>query len=208
MMPFDLTGQDGAVRFVYLGIILIALIASVSALHRHNILGALRNLAIWIGLFAVALMAYAHRFDLEAAGYRVFGMLVPGVPVPGPTAGSVIVAKSRDGHFHVRATIHGHALQMIVDTGASAVVLTDRDALAIGIRPREDAYTVSTSTANGHASTAPVILPDLTIGGISQRNVPALIAQPGTLDSSLLGNSFLERLKSFTFEGDRLMLRR
>jgi aspartyl protease family protein len=135
-------------------------------------------------------------------------MLVPGIPVPGPTPGSVLVAKSRDGHFHVRAKIDGHAIQLIVDTGASSVVLTDRDARAIGIRPREDEYTVATSTANGRASTAPVILSDLTIGSISQKNVPALVAQPGALDTSLLGNSFLERLHSFTFEGGKLMLKR
>jgi aspartyl protease family protein len=134
-------------------------------------------------------------------------MLVPGVPVPGP-AGSVMVARSRDGHFHVRATVDGRTVPMIVDTGASSVVLTNHDAGLLGIHPREDDYTVPTSTANGHAGTAPVIIASLAVGTIAQKNVPALVAQPGALDSSLLGNSFLERLKSYTFEGDKLVMKR
>ena len=45
----------------------------------------------------------------------------------------------------------------------------------------------------------------LAVGGIVERAVPALIAQPGQLRTSLLGMSFLNRLESWEVRGDRLM---
>lgn len=205
-MSLDMPGHDTA-RLIYLGIILVALMATVSRLNRSNIGKALRNLAIWIVIFTTALVCYGFRFEMREAGYRVLSVLVPGEPVPGPTPGSAAVTKSHDGHFHLRASVEGKRIDVIVDTGASAVVLTHRDAMALGIHLRDDAFTVTTSTANGHAFAAPVVLDDITIGSIAVKNVPALVSQPGALEVSLLGNSFLERLTSFTVEGDRLILK-
>jgi aspartyl protease family protein len=207
MMP-DLTGDGDTARLVYLSLVLIMLLASTAILRRQSVAQIFRNALMWIVAFAVFIVGYAYRNDLQGVGYRTLGVLVPGYVAPGPKPGSVMVSKAPDGHFHVRATVGGHVVKLLVDTGASSVVLTPGDADALGIRPREAAFTVPTSTANGHSVTAPVILPDLTIGGISQKNVQALVAQPGALDSSLLGNTFLERLKSYSFEGDRLVLTR
>ena len=53
---------------------------------------------------------------------------------------------------------------------------------------------------------AEVRLGQIAIGPIVMRNVPALVARPGALDESLLGMSFLERLKSYAVERDRLIL--
>jgi aspartyl protease family protein len=66
---------------------------------------------------------------------------------------------------------------------------------------------VSVDTANGRARAAPVTLERVSIGGITERSVPALIAQPGQLRASLLGMSFLNRLESWQVRGDRLLLR-
>ena len=45
------------------------------------------------------------------------------------------------------------------------------------------------------------------IGGIVERSVPALIAQPGQLRTNLLGMSFLNRLESWEVRGDKLIMR-
>ena len=66
---------------------------------------------------------------------------------------------------------------------------------------------VAVDTANGHARTAPVTLDRIVVGGIVERGVPALIAQPGQLKTSLLGMSFLNRLRSSEVRGDKLVLR-
>jgi len=40
-----------------------------------------------------------------------------------------------------------------------------------------------------------------------ERNVPMLIAQPGTLKTSLLGMSFLSRLQGWEVRGDKVVMR-
>ena len=68
-------------------------------------------------------------------------------------------------------------------------------------------YTVNIDTANGRARAAPVTLDRVAIGGLVERSVEALVAQPGQLKMSLLGMSFLNRLQSWQVSGDRLVLK-
>jgi aspartyl protease family protein len=96
---------------------------------------------------------------------------------------------------------------MVLDTGASAVVLTPEAAKAAGLPLEVLAYSINVETANGRARAAPVTLDRISVGGITERSVPALIAQPGQLRVSLLGMSFLNRLESWEVRGDRLLLR-
>jgi len=96
---------------------------------------------------------------------------------------------------------------MVIDTGATTIVLKPADAELIGINTGSLNFTVPVQTANGSAFAAPVRLKSVQIGPVGLGNVDALIAKPGTLDQSLLGMSFLSRLKSYEFSGDFLTLR-
>jgi aspartyl protease family protein len=96
---------------------------------------------------------------------------------------------------------------MVLDTGASSVVLTHADARAAGLPLDMLDYSVNIDTANGRTHAAPVTLDRLTIGGLEERSVDALVVQPGQLRTSLLGMSFLNRLQSWQVSGDRLMLK-
>ena len=98
------------------------------------------------------------------------------------------------------------ASPMVLDTGASSVVLTREDAKAAGLPLEVLNYTVNIDTANGRARAAPVTLDRLAVGGLVERSVRALVAQPGQLKTSLLGMSFLNRLQSWEVRGDRLVL--
>src|SRR5437588_665925 len=101
----------------------------------------------------------------------------------------------------------GLAVAMALDTGASAVVLTQEAAKAAGLPLELLSYSVQVDTANGRARAASVVLDRLTVGGIVERSVPALIAQAGQLRTSLLGMTFLNRLESWEVRGDKLMMR-
>ena len=103
--------------------------------------------------------------------------------------------------------MNGTRVAMTLDTGASAVVLTHDAAKAAGLPLEMLNYTVPVDTANGRARAASVTLDRLAVGDIVERSVPALIAQPGQLRTSLLGMSFLNRLESWEVRGDRLMMR-
>ena len=86
-------------------------------------------------------------------------------------------------------------------------MLTQEAAKAAGLPIEVLNYTVSVDTANGRTRAAPVTLDRVSIGGITERSIAALIAQPGQLRVSLLGMSFLNRLERWEVRGDKLMLR-
>ena len=137
------------------------------------------------------------------------GGLVPGSPVSVQTTDGVErieLSKSVDGHFAARMELNGQITSLLVDTGASVIVLTSSDAERIGIDTDGLAYTAIVSTANGRTTAARTTLQSVKIGPISRRNVNAMVAQPGALEQSLLGMNFLSSLTAFEFRGDRLYL--
>jgi aspartyl protease family protein len=87
------------------------------------------------------------------------------------------------------------------------VVLTQEAAKAAGLPIEVLNYTVNIDTANGRTRAASVTLDRIAIGGLTERSVPALVAQPGQLKNSLLGMTFLNRLQSWEVRGDRLRMR-
>src|SRR5262249_19179936 len=117
------------------------------------------------------------------------------------------IARGRSGDFPLRAHVNGAQIAMVLDTGASSVVLTQEAAKAAGLPLEVLNYTVNVDTANGRARAAPVTLDRIGVGNLVERSVPALIAQPGQLKTSLLGMSFLNRLERWEVRGDKLMLR-
>jgi aspartyl protease family protein len=168
----------------------------------------LRGAAIWFLLFAGLVAAYGYRTEVQRVGMQAIAYLVPGTVVDGDQPGTAMAARSRDGHFRVRAAVNGASIRFVVDTGATSVVLTERDAQTAGIDISSLSYDARISTANGMSTAAPILLEDIAVGDITVRRVQALVARPGQLETSLLGNSFLGRLATLTIEGDRLTLKR
>jgi len=187
-------------------IVLLVVIGSVAlTVFRERFAAALRSALIWVMIALLLAIGYTYRFELQETSDRLLAEFVPGhVATRGHT---VLVARSSGGSFSVAAQINGARVSMALDTGASSVVLTQEAAKAAGLPVEVLTYTVNVETANGRARAAPVTLDRLAVGGIVERSVPALIAQPGQLKTSLLGMSFLERLQSWEVRGGRLMMR-
>lgn len=164
------------------------------------------NLATWGGIFAIVLIGYAYRDDLQLVASRVFGELVPGVAVVNEERGTASFRGGQDGHFKVNAGINGTEIQTIFDTGASAVVLTHSDAAKIGLNTDALRYDVRVSTANGTGNAAAVTLDRIDVGGIVRNNVRAFVAEDGMLDTSLLGMSYLGTLSRYAVTGNSLEL--
>jgi aspartyl protease family protein len=161
--------------------------------------------AIWTALLVALTGVYAYRFEASEIVGRIAGELFPSEPEVG-RGGEVIVNRRVSGEFAITGRVNGARVTFLFDTGASAVVLTAADAQRAGVVSRGLSFDVPVSTANGAALAAEVRLDQIAIGPIVMRNVPALVARAGALDESLLGMSFLERLKSYTVERDRLIL--
>ena len=177
----------------------------VFAMFRERLSRAFEAALLWVVIGLVLLLGYTYRTELRAIGDRVMAEIVPGWAA---TKGRTVeVARSRAGEFSVRAQVNGARVSMVLDSGASAVVLTQEAAKAAGLPLEVLNYTTNVETANGRTRVAPVTLDRLAVGGIVERSVPALIAQPGQLKSNLLGMSFLNRLESWEVRGDKLLLR-
>jgi aspartyl protease family protein len=110
------------------------------------------------------------------------------------------------GHFRANVEIDGRTIPMLVDTGASYVALSAEDADRLGVTPRPSDFTMTMYTANGRAKAAPVRLHAVHVDTLSVYDVDAVVAQPGAMNGSLLGMSFLRRLTRFEAQSDRLRL--
>jgi aspartyl protease family protein len=179
---------------------------AVLVMFRERLSQALEAALFWTVVGFVLVFAYTYRVELRAIGERVMAELVPGRAVQ-RAAQTVEIVRGRGGDFQVAAKVNGTRVAMVLDTGASAVVLTQDAAKSAGLPMELLTYSVSVDTANGRARAAQVTLDRLVVGDIVERAVPALIAQPGQLKVSLLGMSFLNRLESWEVRGDKLMLR-
>jgi aspartyl protease family protein len=187
-------------------IIALALVGMiVLMLFRQRFSHALESILIWVVVVLLLMLGYTYRFELHDVGERMLAELIPGRAA---TRGQTVeIARGGGGSFSVGTQVNGARIAMVLDTGASAVVLTQEAARAAGLPLEVLNYSVNVDTANGRARAAPVTLDRVSIGGITERSVPALIAQAGQLRTSLLGMSFLNRLESWEVRGDRLVMR-
>lgn len=114
---------------------------------------------------------------------------------------------SANGHYITKASINNHGIDVLVDTGASAVALSYEDAEAVGLRPSSLDFDVPVNTANGVGKAARVTLRKVEIDNVRVSDVDGLVLQKGALEGTLLGMSFLSRLRSFSVENGKLVLK-
>lgn len=189
----------------------VAILAAISAgvVGQGTFARSMRHALAWAAVLVLAIAGYTWREELEWVARRMTAELMPGTAVVENAGGDgerVVISRVAGGHFGVYVLVNNARVPMMVDTGASVVTLTAEDASAAGLRLRELNFSVPVSTANGVSRAAPVILDSLEVGSIERRRVPALVAQPGLLESSLLGMSFLDTLEGFAISGDRMVL--
>ncbi|MGY3528267.1 TIGR02281 family clan AA aspartic protease [Bradyrhizobium sp. USDA 4452] len=135
---------------------------------------------------------------------QIFGRSIA-TPAAAP-APAVQIVRSQGGEFAFRAKINGVSAPMVIDTGATSVVLTWETAKAIGLPTDMLEYNVDLETAGGHTKAARLTLDRLAVGKLVEKSVPALVVQRGQMKTNLLGMSFLDRLESWGVRSDTLSL--
>jgi aspartyl protease family protein len=191
--------------FVGAAALVALLIWLLSQTRTADLARVIGSVAIWAMLLVALVGAYAYRFEAADFFGRVASELMPSEPQVGE-GGEVIVTRRLNGEFAVAGKVNGARVTFLFDTGASVVVLTAADARRAGIDTSGLSFDVPVTTANGAAMAAEVRLDSIAVGPIVMRNVSALVARPSALEESLLGMSFLERLKSYSVERGRLIL--
>src|SRR5712691_8166835 len=138
----------------------------------------------------------------------------PAASAPSPSEGVVIlrpqvinrIAYRADplGHVVLTAMVNGAPIRFLVDTGASLVCLTPDDARAAGVRRDELAFNQTVQTATGPAPAAITVLREMRIKQLEVDNVQAAVIEK--LPQSVIGMSFLSRLKRFEMQNGALTL--
>ena len=188
---------DMIARLAYLGLLLAAVGGYLVVEFRGRMGQALRTAAAW-GLIVVGLMA----------GYGLWQDLRTDI-LPRQAViedGEIRLPRANDGHYYLTLAINGTSVPFMVDTGASQVVLSLRDAQRLGIDPSTLAFIGEARTANGIVRTARVALTDVTLGPYRDPRLAAVVNE-GDLDTSLLGMSYLGRY-SIEITGGQMILRR
>lgn len=110
------------------------------------------------------------------------------------------------GNYIVEAEIDGTTVRAIVDTGATAVALSFKDAEDAGLHPQSLDFDVAVNTANGLTHAAKVSLRRVEVDGVEARDVEGLVLPDGVMEGTLLGMSYLSRLRTFKVEDGVLHL--
>ena len=202
---FGLDHQRFASAAIGASILLWLVLSGLRSARPSDIARIASAATVWGVLFIAMTGVYAYRFEASEIFGRITGELLPSEPQV-ERGGEVVINRRLSGEFAIAGRANSARVTFLFDTGASAVVLTAEDARRAGVETSRLVFDVPVSTANGAAMAAEVRLDQIAVGPIVMRNVPAMIARRGALEESLLGMSFLERLKSYTVERDRLIL--
>ncbi len=146
-------------------------------------------------------------------GGAIFGAIQLEIGEPDPFAAmatapmETTLNRAWDGQFRAIAKIDAANIGVMVDTGASMILLRYDDALRAGADPDLLDFNIPLTTANGRSQVAYYQFSQVRIGGVVIYNVQGAIAEPGALHTSLLGMSFIEQLSEMIIRKDAMILR-
>lgn len=189
---------DLIARLAFLGLITASLVGWLVLQMRGNLSRTLQQLAVWALIFVGVVAAIGLWSDIRRDVVPAQAMLADG---------RIEVPRGRDGHYHLQLRVNGAAIDFVVDTGATDIVLSRADALRAGFDPDTLAYIGSAQTANGTVAIAPVSLDLVELGQMQDRNLRAVV-NGGALDGSLLGMGYLHLFARIEIAEGRLILTR
>jgi aspartyl protease family protein len=184
---------------VYILMALMLVVGSLMA-RREPAAKMLKMGLAWIVIFAAGFVLFTFRDNFGWVAQRLKAEAV-GTPVQ--QGRETRIPMAIDGHFWVEASINGHPTKFLVDSGATTTTIDRKTANAAGIEvsPQRDRYV---RTGNGMIRVASGRASELTIGGISRRDVALEIADND--DLNVLGMNYLSSLSRWSVEGRWLIL--
>ncbi len=185
-------------RLIYLLILGVAVAGYLIADNRAS-LGRMARQALAWGLIFIGVIA----------AYGLWKDIAPDIAPRQSLAqsGSITVPRSSDGHFYLTLRLDGVPVRFVVDTGASAVVLSRQDARRIGLDPDRLIYAGRASTANGEVATALARVGTVELENLTDHDMRVQV-NGGEMEGSLLGMDYLRRFSRIEIAGDRLILTR
>ena len=170
-------------HLTYLTLLTAVLIGS-ALMSRTGLWKTLRQLATWLLIIAGVAFSAALWSDIRKNSAPAKKLLLQD--------GAILIPKQADGHFHVTLNVNGIKIPFLIDTGATTVILSQKDAQKLGFDTNKLAFWESANTANGEVKLAPVRLATVALERHVDRNIAAFV-NAGKLPVSLLGMSYLSK---------------
>lgn len=192
-----MTGDDWA-SIAYIVLLGGALVSWYLIQNRGGLGNMLKQAAAWVFIFIGVIAVVGLWGDIRQT-------VQPSQYISGED-GHVTVPRSPDGHYYLTLDVNDAPVRFVIDTGATSVVLSRKDAEAVGLNVDDLQFYGRAQTANGEVRTAPVKLERVALGPVTDRNVRAFVNE-GELFGSLLGMSYLQNWK-IEIAGGEMILRR
>ena len=161
-----------------------------SALRR----GTLALLAFWLAVGGALYAGFSWREERQRAALRPYTA----------SDGALVITRQKDGHFYVDGEVNRQPVRFLVDTGASAVAISNAVARAAGL-PEGSPITVS--TAGGARAARRVHGVPVKAGPLARNDVTVTVGlSMEHADDALLGQSFLRHF-DVSISADRMVLR-
>ncbi|TGX53518.1 TIGR02281 family clan AA aspartic protease [Sphingomonas gei] len=117
----------------------------------------------------------------------------------------IVLDRAPDGLFYIHGQVNGTRVRFLIDTGATALILSAEDAARAKLRADGDSIAGALQTASGPATMSWVSADTLEVGGRAFEAMPAAVPSGG-LKVSLLGQSVLSKLGPITLDGDQMVI--
>ncbi|KAF8818844.1 retropepsin-like aspartic protease family protein [Rickettsia endosymbiont of Cardiosporidium cionae] len=160
----------------------------------------------WIVLIILIISIYVFKPELQYVYHRIKSAILPGSIAENALDRSLRIYRSADSHFYIYALVNRKKIKFLVDTGATNIFLSKKDARFLGIDLNKLIFDQRYYTANGIALGAVYRLDLLEIGPISIKNLDIHISNNENSEISLLGMSVISILKSFSIDNDILII--
>lgn len=190
--------NDQAPNVVYT-VLLLVLVASSLISMRLPIGKVAKMAAAWIAIFAVGFVLFSFRSEFMAIGQRLKAEAA-GTPIQ--VGEELRIPMADDGHFWVEASVNGHEMPFLVDSGASVTTISRSTADSAGIETGMRFALVE--TANGTVQMYKASADSFTVGSIARSDFPVQVNDHD--GSNVLGMNFLSSLNSWRVEGNYLVL--
>ncbi|WP_407493612.1 TIGR02281 family clan AA aspartic protease [Pseudooceanicola sp. MF1-13] len=183
-------------NLAYLVLLLVAVGGWMLVQNRDRLGKMAQQAAVWVLIF-VGVIAGIGLWDDVRRTVTPTQSVVQG--------GSIAVPRAPDGHYYLTAEVNGTPIRFMVDTGASDIVLTQKDAAHVGLDLDELVYNRRALSANGEVGIAPVILDAVALGPVQGNNVRAVV-NGGEMRQSLLGMRYLQQFSKIEIGDGALLL--
>src|SRR5579871_3144187 len=159
--------QNESIQMASLVFILVMLVTGFIVGRRHRNVPVVKYGVYWFIALMMLVFAYSFKDDYTHIKNRFISALMPSTVIE--ENGVITVKRSYNGHFMIKASINGYSTVLLVDTGATSVVLSRDVAKRAGIDVAKLNFYREVVTASGISRVAETKV-DIKIGNFEAKD--------------------------------------